>query len=273
MRTLPTSGRIYALSDPRDGAVRYVGKTVKTAQERLKDHLWTRPKSMKRPLYRWVTELLCLSLCPQISVVEEVDFDELDRAEQLALIDAAERLWIARFRESGAALLNLTDGGNGSHGRIKSAEEIEKIRRANTGRKRSASTCAKLREIARARGEAHYRKGTESSGWGDPSRYDVATRNAKIAAAWQKKTPEELAIHRDRASRIWSRPDLLRAQSERHKGENNCRATITEETAKLIFSAEGSSRGLAKRFGISRNIVMSVKKQRSWKWATANLET
>lgn len=37
--TTPDTGTIYALVDPRDGAVRYIGQTTKTLAERLAGHV------------------------------------------------------------------------------------------------------------------------------------------------------------------------------------------------------------------------------------------
>jgi hypothetical protein len=54
------TGTIYALVDPRDGAVRYIGQTTKTVAERLAGHI-------ARPAPRvgvWISELREVGLAP-----------------------------------------------------------------------------------------------------------------------------------------------------------------------------------------------------------------
>lgn len=92
-RYYPTT-QIYALSDPRDFSVRYVGRTV-NLRARLAGH--QHPDSHYDPSARfaWIKELRALGLKPVPMLLEEC------RSE-----DAAEReaLWIERF--SGPKLLN-----------------------------------------------------------------------------------------------------------------------------------------------------------------------
>lgn len=252
-------GRIYALIDPRDGRVRYVGKTVKTAQERLKDHLWSRPKSMKRPLYRWITDLLASHVTPQIVILQEVSFAQLDRAEQLKVIDTAEREWIAHFRATGAPLFNLTDGGNGCHGRKLSAEAIEKIAAANRGLVRSPETRQKLSDAAKARGESHYRNGMSSAGWGDQSRVDQIAKGKKSSETWGGKSSDERTAH-----------------AARHLGEANVNAVITAEIAREInerlLAGGQSQREIARQFGIHHIIVHQIKSGQTWRQVTGRIK-
>lgn len=94
---------IYALIDPRDGAVRYIGKAVHP-QRRLAGHL--REMRRRTPLYRWIGELrkrgyspsmTILSTCPQADWPNE------------------ERRLIAWGRALGFLLLNVADGGDEPH--------------------------------------------------------------------------------------------------------------------------------------------------------------
>ncbi len=50
------------------------------------------------------------------------------------VLDAYESFYIMQFKEAGNELLNMTNGGIGSHGRVLSKETINKIRVANTGK-------------------------------------------------------------------------------------------------------------------------------------------
>lgn len=68
------TGTIYTLSDPRDGAVRYVGKTTKTLLDRLGGHL----ASPTNPAMRvWINALGGQGLTPHIEPVTTVPEDKL----------------------------------------------------------------------------------------------------------------------------------------------------------------------------------------------------
>ncbi len=112
---------IYALKDPSNGEVRYVGKT-NDLRVRINQHLQDRSQSHKS---RWLRPL---SEPPSVEVLEILDAD--------ANWPERERYWIAHYRSLGARLTNLTDGGEG----WKKADG------------HSEETKAKLRELALARG-------------------------------------------------------------------------------------------------------------------------
>ena len=63
-------------------------------------------------------------------------------------------------------LVNLTDGGEGTKGHIKSKEAIEKIRETSTGRKKSEESKQKMRE--RMSGEGNPMFGVDRSGEKNP---------------------------------------------------------------------------------------------------------
>lgn len=92
---------IYGLYDPRDGALRYIGKSV-TPLERWLQHC--RPKSwpahIAQPVSKWCAELRKLKLRPEMRVFTWCQ----DWAP-------AERRLIAAYRNAGADLLNLSPGG------------------------------------------------------------------------------------------------------------------------------------------------------------------
>ena len=96
--------RIYALEDPRTGAVRYVGQTVRRLRDRLYEHVeecLVRPVRTRRQ--RWIYGLYLAHLAPVIVELERVPYMERD---------AAERHWIGQFRRAGADLVNTLPGGN-----------------------------------------------------------------------------------------------------------------------------------------------------------------
>ncbi len=76
---MPGKGSIYTLTDPRDGTVRYVGKTTKTLPERLAGHL----ASPTNPAMRlWLSTLSAQHFVPTITQVSVVSETRLDEEEQ-----------------------------------------------------------------------------------------------------------------------------------------------------------------------------------------------
>jgi hypothetical protein len=94
---------IYGLRDPRNFALRYVGKADKP-ECRLKKHL-TEKGSFHR--CQWIAQLKSLGLAPELFIIEEVP---KDRWQEL------ERFWIQHYRESGCDLTNTAEGGQGVTG-------------------------------------------------------------------------------------------------------------------------------------------------------------
>lgn len=89
---------IYALVDPRNNAVRYVGRTYEP-QIRLGEHF--RSGYAANPArYRWIQDLRKNGLFPLMEVLEGV-YGSLQDA------DARERVWIQHFLRAGADLTNI----------------------------------------------------------------------------------------------------------------------------------------------------------------------
>ena len=87
---------IYGLDDPRDGRLRYVGRTGQPLGQRLAGHLLFAAKYRSRaPLQRWLRELLGQGLAPTLRPLLVVSD---------ALADEAERGAIASYPD----LLNVT---------------------------------------------------------------------------------------------------------------------------------------------------------------------
>ena len=89
---------IYALCDPRDERVRYVGMTTSPGQ-RLVGHLRDRGNEKK---WAWVEELRGLGLKPDLKPLAEV-------AEDVAA--AEEHWWIRFYLDEGEPLCNLAKRG------------------------------------------------------------------------------------------------------------------------------------------------------------------
>jgi hypothetical protein len=93
---------IYALKDPRDGQIRYVGKTDRKPEQRLKRHL-SDPSQEMEP---WVSNLRGEGLIPLLEVLEEIPkpYDW----------SIAEIWWIKEGLKRGWNLLNTAYGGGNS---------------------------------------------------------------------------------------------------------------------------------------------------------------
>lgn len=93
-KTGTRTGRIYVLSDPRDGKIRYVGKTTQTLDARLVGHV-TGPTN---PAMRiWINRLAKVGVTPKITGIATMPVSELDAEEQRQ---------IAKHVKAGHMLLN-----------------------------------------------------------------------------------------------------------------------------------------------------------------------
>lgn len=131
----------YALTDPRDGCIRYLGKTSREdPTERPKEHL--QPGELRKHTHKnhWINELLSLGLKPNLEFIGECDSNEE--------VNQAEIVLIAYLKSLGANLTNGTPGGDGrTKGSVTSEETKRKMSLARKGKKkppRSPEHIAKL---------------------------------------------------------------------------------------------------------------------------------
>lgn len=86
------TGTVYALVDPRDNAVRYIGATTKPLKTRLQGHLNSRVARVKA----WVDELSAASTTPRIEAITSGiaagDLRDAERAEITQRMIAGEKL-------------------------------------------------------------------------------------------------------------------------------------------------------------------------------------
>jgi len=92
---------IYGLYDPRDGVIRYVGKTM-AYRSRLRQHISAARKGKTYHVYCWIRKLLREQIRPEIRLIETV----VPGGDWVA----AERRLIAQYRKS-SDLTNIGDGG------------------------------------------------------------------------------------------------------------------------------------------------------------------
>lgn len=115
---------IYVLIDPRDDKIRYVGKTGRLPEERLKEHC---KKQHNSNYYSyWINKLRSLKLKPIMRVIEECDEFTWE---------AREIYWIRYYRQLNYDLVNTTEGGGGLVGYKASEETRRKLSYAAKGEK------------------------------------------------------------------------------------------------------------------------------------------
>jgi hypothetical protein len=131
-----TQHSVYALTHPVENTIRYVGVTKKSLRQRLLEHIARANRGEHAPLCHWIRKLSAAGLKPRIVLLEQ----SLDR-------DQCERKWIAKLRQEGNDLLNLTDGGDGIRGLQFSAEHKKRIGNALRGRKRPPEISEMLSQV------------------------------------------------------------------------------------------------------------------------------
>lgn len=170
---------IYALIDPRDGAVRYIGKTMRTANRRLRRHLARcYVEDVHTHKNRWLRELLALGLEPSIVVVET--------CASPGALNESEKRHIASALASGARLTNSTPGGDGGSGKH-TPESKEKIRRALAGKPKTAqhrlnSGMAQRGKVVTKETRMKLSEERRRRGWYPPPRYGEANNKTKLTA-------------------------------------------------------------------------------------------
>lgn len=100
--------KIYTLEDPRNGQIRYVGKTIQTLQKRLYSHC-SEYRLQKEFSHKnsWIKQLKNLGLKPIIKLLDEVDNQDWE---------IQEKSWISLLQSWGYNLTNMTNGGEGCTG-------------------------------------------------------------------------------------------------------------------------------------------------------------
>jgi hypothetical protein len=95
-----TCDYIYALVDPRTHNIHYVGK-ARNPEERLRWHLKDDRNCAR---VKWIEELRAEGFCPLIAVLEVVRSPQTWQEREI--------WWIAKGRELGWPLTNVSDGGD-----------------------------------------------------------------------------------------------------------------------------------------------------------------
>lgn len=146
---------IYALIDPRDNRIRYVGWTHTTLVTRLRKHLEDINTKKNNHRINWLRLLRSMSLTPKIEPIEETIYSKRIEREQY---------WISYYgREN---LVNGTDGGEGAVGATRSEVVKNRISEAVKKIMKSEDVRNNLREKS-------------LQAWNDPDKRSRMTKSLK----------------------------------------------------------------------------------------------
>lgn len=117
---------IYGLFDPISNELRYIGK-ADNPKNRLLKHIGEARRGVPNHKNNWIRSILKVGLLPCISILEEVPIENWKEYEVA---------WIAKFRTSGAELVNGTNGGDA--GGVKRGNHTEEHKRkiSESGKRR-----------------------------------------------------------------------------------------------------------------------------------------
>lgn len=108
---------IYALKDPRNNEIRYIGKSS-IGMDRPKQH--NKPSELIKKTHKtnWIKSLKNEGLDYIIEVLENCESEEQVMQQEI--------YWIKFHKELGTNLTNLTDGGEGNSGWVMPEETKKK---------------------------------------------------------------------------------------------------------------------------------------------------
>lgn len=217
---------IYLLRDPRDGEVRYIGRTL-DPRARLVAHISSARNGCRYHSARWIAQLLRGGFEPSMELLLELPEDESWQEH--------ERRLIAEYRARGARLTNITEGGDG----VLFLDEADLLRRVE--RQRAAYDRPGMREqasrVARDINSRPAVKAAKSAGskamWEDPA------KRAKLIKSFG--SPETKAKQSQKKRAAWADPHVgarLRAlhsseETRRKKSEGAKRRATPEYRAMM----------------------------------------
>lgn len=225
---------VYGLIDPQaPSEIRYVGCCLTSRYEsgaRKKKHLCTKHDPSNQTKNQWIESVKAVGRKPEMVTLElatDVDWEE------------KERYWIAKIREDGHRLTNLTDGGNGALGLVHSEETKVKQREF----RHTEEAKVKIRDAltGRPRTDEH-RANLSAAKKGIP----LTEKQRTAIAAGKAKNPQCMARYT--------------------KGESNGRAILTDDDVREIRKAKGikSSRLIAIAYGVCQSVVKRIWSGKRW---------
>ena len=183
--------RVYALIDPMYDSIKYIGQTTKDLSQRLSKHIYDAKRENKTKVHKWIKNLLSIGMEPSILLVKEN-----------AIWNKSEIFYINRFKETGIELLNMTEGGDGLVGLIRTQEHKNKISKANTGKIRSEE--CKLQKSIALKGRKLTQKWKDKISLALKGKPKAPEHNKKVGDAHRGK-PKYMKLSREQIVEIRSR--------------------------------------------------------------------
>ncbi len=206
---------IYGLIDPRNGHLRYVGRTKQTLARRRSAHIQNANKGAELHSQCWIRGVLMDGLKPEIVLIE--------RSDEVSWVEA-EQFWIEYWRALGADLTNRAIGGLGCLGFHHSLEQREKWSRERCGENHPLYGVKRPPEIHEA-----LRQGREK--WQNTvvhpmlgkkhSPETIAKIKARRAASQRTLTEAGRDGLRTAMAERWEDPEWREKWTETMSGENN----------------------------------------------------
>lgn len=160
---------IYALVDPRNNLIRYIGK-ADSPKARYSGHLLPSQLKQKNHKTNWINGLLEMGLKPRLETLDWVPAEEWQ---------AHEMKWIDRFRTIPGypKLTNSTDGGEGVSGYVMPEEDRKKRAEARRGVPMPPGTGAKI--SAANKGKKKTKKHRDNLSIGQKKRWENSSDEDK----------------------------------------------------------------------------------------------
>lgn len=118
---------LYALVDPRTEEIRYIGKTIQSAEKRFRDHISDARQNFNTHKCNWIRSLLDQDLLPILMILRnDIELEDHLNTEEISMI--------AFCREIGMRLVNSTNGGDGVSGLKITPETRAKMAKAKIGK-------------------------------------------------------------------------------------------------------------------------------------------
>lgn len=131
------SNEVYKITNKVTGKI-YIGITNQGSGARYRHHWYESRIGEPSPIHKSMAKY----------GEENFTLEVIDFAETYEELKEKEKLWIKKFNSNDRKIgYNLTEGGDGTFGRIHSDETKEKIRQKAIGRKLSEETKKKMSEI------------------------------------------------------------------------------------------------------------------------------
>jgi len=201
--------KIYSLQD-ENGNIRYIGKTIKRLSVRLSKHLSDARNGIKNHRCNWIRSIMTKGSWPAIFLIGEVEGNGCK--EEIA--------WIKYFRDEGINLVNETNGGEGTFGRIYivSAKTRKKLSESHKGKPNGCSGTYRSEESKRKMSES--KKGQIP--WNIGKHHSEETKKKLSEANKGKIVSEEIRRKISKSTKGYIKSkEHCRKLSESHRGKKN----------------------------------------------------